>query len=145
MKKFLVLLVIFLSPLSWADDEVYTGVFSNKAISGYDAVAYFTQGEPVEGDEQWQTEYKGAQWLFSSQDNLNKFKADPDAFAPQYGGYCAWAVSVKSDFAPADPKQWAIVDGKLYLNYNASVKNWWDEDRAGHIAAADKNWPSLVN
>ena len=75
---------------------------------------------------------------------LNKFIENPEAYAPQYGGYCAWAVSAKNDFAPADPKQWAIVDGKLYLNYDAEVKQWWDDDRARHIAAADKNWPTLI-
>ena len=144
MKKLLALIFIFFSSPLLAADDVYTGIFSNKAVSGYDTVAYFTQGKPVKGDSKWQTEYKGADWYFSSQENLDKFTADPDAYAPQYGGYCAWAISAKNDFASADPNQWAIVDGKLYLNYDAEVKGWWDDDRAGHITQADKNWPILT-
>jgi len=144
MKKLFALLIMLFSFPTFAADEVYTGIFSNKAVSGYDTVAYFTEGKPVKGDSKWQTEYKGADWLFSSQENLNKFKANPEAYAPQYGGYCAWAISEKNDFASADPDHWAIVDGKLYLNYDAEVKKWWDEDRSGHISAADKNWPTLI-
>lgn len=144
MKKLFALIIVLFSLPALAADEISTGIFSNKAVSGYDTVAYFTQGKPVKGDSKWQTEYKGADWYFSSQANLDTFKADPEAYVPQYGGYCAWAVSAKNDFAPSDPQQWAIVDGKLYLNYNAEVKNWWDDDRAGHISQADKNWPTLI-
>lgn len=144
MNKLLALILSLMSFSVFAEDPIYTGFFSNKALDGYDTVAYFTDGKPIKGDKQWQTEYQGADWYFSSQENLNKFKADPQAYAPQYGGYCAWAVSAKNDFAPADPNQWAIVDGKLYLNYNAEIKAWWDDDRSGHITQADKNWPALL-
>ncbi|MFM2587519.1 YHS domain-containing (seleno)protein [Vibrio sp. TBV020] len=144
MNKLFALILSVVSFSAFSADLVSTGIFSNKAVSGYDTVAYFTEGKPVKGDSQWQTEYQGADWYFSSQDNLNKFKADPEAYAPQYGGYCAWAISAKNDFASSDPKQWAIVDGKLYLNYNAEVKSWWDDDRNGHIVQADKNWPTLI-
>ena len=144
MKKLLALLVMLISWPSWSADKISTGYFSNKAVSGYDTVAYFTEGKPVEGDSKWQVEYQGADWYFSSQENLDKFKADPEAYAPQYGGYCAWAVSAKNDFASSDPEQWAIVDGKLYLNYNQDVKKLWDNDRAGHIKQADVNWPNLI-
>lgn len=95
MKKLFALLIMLFSFPTFAADEIYTGIFSNKAVSGYDTVAYFTQGKPVKGDSKWQTEYKGADWYFSSQENLDKFKADPDAYAPQYGGYCAWAISAR--------------------------------------------------
>ncbi|EEX94814.1 hypothetical protein VIOR3934_05534 [Vibrio orientalis CIP 102891 = ATCC 33934] len=144
MNKLFALILSLMSFSVFAEDPVYTGFFSNKALDGYDTVAYFTDGKPVKGDKQWQTEYQGADWYFSSQENLNKFKADPQTYAPQYGGYCAWAVSAKNDFAPADPNQWAIVDGKLYLNYNAEVKAWWDDDRSGHITQGDQNWPALL-
>ncbi|GLT18679.1 hypothetical protein GCM10007938_24600 [Vibrio zhanjiangensis] len=144
MKKLLALLVLLISWPSWSADQIYTGYFSNKAVSGYDTVAYFTQGKPVKGDSKWKFEYQGADWYFSSQENLDKFKANPDDFAPQYGGYCAWAVAAKNDFASADPEQWAIVEGKLYLNYSADVKSLWDKDRAGFIEKADVNWPNLI-
>ncbi|TFH92272.1 YHS domain-containing (seleno)protein [Vibrio ouci] len=144
MNKLLALILSLMSFSVFAEDPIYTGFFSNKALDGYDTVAYFTDGKPVKGNKQWQTEYQGADWYFSSPENLNKFKADPQAYAPQYGGYCAWAVSAKNDFAPADPNQWAIVDGKLYLNYNAEIKAWWDDDRSGHITQGDQNWPALL-
>ena len=144
MKKLFLLFVLLLSTPVLAKDEISTSLFSNKALSGFDTVAYFTQGKAIEGSSQWQSEYKGADWYFSSQQNLDLFLSDPQRYAPQYGGYCAWAVSVKNDFAPSDPNQWAIVDGKLYLNYNAEVKQWWDQDQAGHIQVADQNWPTLI-
>ncbi|MGJ7095459.1 YHS domain-containing (seleno)protein [Vibrio hannami] len=127
-----------------AEDPVYTGIFSNKAVDGYDTVAYFTEGKPVKGSKEFKTEYMGADWYFASKENLDKFTADPEAFAPQYGGYCAWAIAEKSDFAPGDPEQWKIVDGKLYLNYNADIQNRWLKDVPGFIATGDKNWPKLI-
>lgn len=143
MKPLLFLLLNLFTFSSFAADSIYTGIFSNKAVSGYDTVAYFTEGKPVKGDSQWQTEYQGADWYFSSQQHLEMFKADPEKYAPQYGGYCAWAVSAKNDFASADPNYWAIVDGKLYLNYDRGVQEWWNDDRAGHIKQANANWVTL--
>lgn len=149
MKKIVLLLTLamsqlFLSFSVHAEDPVYTGIFSNKAVDGYDAVAYFTEGKPVKGSKKFKTEYMGADWYFSSQENLEKFTANPENFAPQYGGYCAWAIAEKNDFAPGDPEQWKIVNGKLYLNYNADIQQRWQKDIPGFIATGDKNWPLLV-
>ncbi|WP_434361711.1 YHS domain-containing protein [Parasalinivibrio latis] len=127
-----------------AADPIYTGFFSDKALGGYDTVAFFTEGKPVKGQKSFQTNYKGATWLFSSQQHLEMFEAEPDKYAPQYGGYCAWAIGAKNDLAPGDPKYWHIVDNKLYLNYNQSVQNDWLKDVPGFIASGDKNWPELV-
>ena len=113
------------------------------AINGYDPVAYFTDGQPVVGTKSHALKWMGAVWLFSSQENMATFEADPHEFAPQYGGYCAWAVS-QGYTAPTDPKAWHIEDGKLYLNYNADVQTNWLKDIPGHIASADKNWPSII-
>ncbi len=126
-----------------ASDPVYTGIFSDLAVSGYDAVAYFREGRPVEGSADFETEYEGATWRFASQENLDAFVADPAAYAPQYGGYCAWAVS-QGYTASGDPDYWKIVDGKLYLNYDADVQATWEEDIPGHIRSADGNWPSVL-
>ena len=126
-----------------ADKPVYTGFFSSVALSGYDPVAYFTENKPVKGDSRYSTEYQGAQWHFSSAVNRDAFVADPKRYAPQYGGYCAWAVS-EGDTASADPKLWKIIDGKLYLNYDADVQKKWELDIAGHIRKADKNWPAVL-
>ena len=127
-----------------AEPPIYTGLFSTRAVSGYDTVAYFTEGRPVEGKRAHAIEYKGATWLFSSAENLAAFRADPERYAPQFGGYCAWAVS-QGYTASADPDNWAIVDDRLYLNYSDDVQATWNEDRAGFIAAAKENWPTLVD
>lgn len=102
MKRLLGLLLLFVSSVSLAEDEIYTSFLSNKALSGYDTVAYFTEGEPVKGSSDFSTLYKNAQWYFSSKENLELFLNNPNQYAPQYGGYCAWAVSEKNDFAPGD-------------------------------------------
>lgn len=129
---------------AFADPPVHTGLFSSRAVSGYDTVAYFTEGRPVKGDRRFSTEYLGATWLFSSAENLAAFEADPARYAPRYGGYCAWAVS-QGYTASGDPEHWAIVDDRLYLNYDGKVQATWNTDRAGFIELADENWPGLVD
>lgn len=120
---------------------VYVGVEGgNIAVSGYDAVSYFEgDGVPVKGSEAFAVEHDGAVYHFASAEHAEKFSADPAAYMPQYGGHCAWAMS-RGYLAPGDPLQYAVVGGKLYLNFNAEVKAKWDTDRAGFIAAAEKNW-----
>jgi len=145
MKKIVLGFLLFFSAQLLAGDEIYTGFFSNKAISGYDTVSYFTQGKPVKGNKKFQYKYKQANWFFASEENMNKFKENPEKYAPQYGGHCAWAVSEQNDKVSADPLRWNIVDGKLYLNYDAGIKNKWEKNITGFIQQADKNWPALVN
>ena len=125
------------------DAEVYTGTFSSLAVGGYDPVAYFKVGRPVQGAAQFSTEYKGATWRFASKENLDAFRANPVAFAPQYGGYCSWAVA-QGYTASGDPQVWKIVNGKLYLNYDTSVQAKWEKDIPGFISKADRNWPSVL-
>lgn len=132
------------SPTLAREDEVYTGTFSSLAVGGYDPVAYFESGAPVEGSSQFELQHKGATWRFVSQDHLDKFRSNPDAYAPQYGGYCAWAVS-NGYTASGDPNAWKIVDGKLYLNYDKSVQAEWEKDVPGHITKANGNWPSVLD
>jgi YHS domain-containing protein len=113
------------------------------AISGYDPVAYFTDGKPVEGSSDFTTTWQGATWRFASAAHRDRFVADPDGFAPQYGGYCAWAVA-NGKTAGIDPEAWKIVAGKLYLNYSKDVQARWEKDVPGNIAKADANWPKLL-
>ncbi len=134
-------LVLAAAPAN-AAAPVYTGFFSNQAVSGYDTVAYFTDGKPVKGKSSITHEYMGAVWQFASEANKAKFVANPKKYAPQYGGYCAWAIS-QGYTASGDPKYWKIVDSKLYLNYDASVQRRWEKNIPGFIADADKNWPSI--
>lgn len=136
--------IAVMTPAAYAEkDAVYTGRFSNTALQGYDTVAYFTKGEPTKGSSEFTTIYQGAEFQFASQENLTLFLADPEKYAPQYGGYCAWAVA-QGDTAKGDARRWAIVDGKLYLNYNKGIQKKWDKDRAGFITSADANWPTVL-
>ena len=127
-----------------AEPPVYTGTLSNTALGGYDAVSFFTPGAPVEGARDFETTYNGATWRFSSAENLARFEADPVAYAPQYGGYCAWAIA-QGYTAKGDPRYATVVAGKLYLNFNADILARWQEDIPGFIATADANWPQVLN
>lgn len=110
---------------------------------GYDVVAYFLEGKPVLGDESLTFEWMGATWLFTSKTNRDLFIKSPPDYAPQFGGYCAYAVG-NNYTANGDPLAWSIVEGKLYLNYNASVRKTWLKDAATLIAKGNANWPALV-
>ena len=125
-----------------ADEAIYTGFLSNTAVDGYDTVAFFNQSKPVKGSSDFETTYQGATFKFSSAENLATFEANSEKYAPQYGGHCAWAVS-QGYTAKGDPNHWRIVDGKLYLNYNAAVQRDWEQDIPGFIKLADGNWPEL--
>lgn len=115
---------------------------SGTAINGYDPVAYFTQKKPVKGDAAYSYNWDGAEWRFSSTENLATFTANPEKYAPKYGGYCAYAVS-RGYTAPTDPEAWTVVDGALYLNYSKGVRSRWQSDQAANIVVGDKNWPGL--
>lgn len=113
------------------------------AIDGTDAVAYHTIGAPVQGDRAFTVDYMGAAWQFASAENRDAFAANPTAYAPQYGGFCAYAVS-EGYTASTVPEAWTIVDGKLYLNFSTRVRSRWEQDIPARIAAADANWPGLI-
>ena len=114
------------------------------AIDGYDAVAYVTDGRPVVGASQFETKWNGALWRFASSAHRAAFLKDPERYAPQFGGYCAYAVS-QGYTANGDPRVWKIVDGGLYLNYSASVQRKWEKDIRGYIAKARSNWPAVLD
>jgi len=124
-------------------EPTYTGFFSDKAIRGYDTVAYFTEGKPVKGSNEFSTEHNGATWLFSSKRNLELFLADPTQYAPQYGGYCAYAVANNAT-ASIKPELFTIHQGKLYLNYSKGINEKWLANKEDYIADADVNWPTLL-
>ncbi len=113
------------------------------AIDGSDPVAYFTEGRPVAGDASITHDWNGATWRFSSDENRAAFAADPEAYAPQYGGYCAFAVS-EGYTASTIPEAWTIHEGKLYLNFSRGVQRRWARDIPGRVAAADANWPGVL-
>ena len=113
------------------------------AVRGTDVVAYVTEGRPVTGRAEFTHAWRGADWRFASAANRDRFAADPDRYAPAYGGFCAYAVS-EGYTAPIDPAAWRIVNGRLYLNYDRSVQRRWERDIPGRIARADANWPRLA-
>ena len=138
-------LVLLSAPASQArSPEIYSGILSTTAVGGYDPVAYFTEGKPVQGKRDITFAWKGMTWRFASEQNRELFKARPEAYAPQYGGYCAWAVS-RGYTAKGDPRHWKVVDGRLYLNYDAGVQKDWEKDVPGNIAKGDKHWPGVLD
>ena len=121
-----------------------TFVEDGAAIRGYDTVAYHTERKPVRGRSDFSYEYNGAVWLFSTEQNLAVFRQDPEKYAPQYGGYCAYGMS-KGYVVPTDPDAWSVVDGKLYLNFSTGVRKTWLKDVPGNVAKADANWAEKVS
>jgi YHS domain-containing protein len=114
------------------------------ALSGYDAVAYFTESKAVPGKAEFEHAWNGARWRFASAANRDRFAAAPETYAPQFGGYCAWAVS-RGYTASGDPNAWSVVGGKLYLNYSMKVRAQWEQDVPGNIAKGVANWPSVLS
>ncbi|MAS86782.1 MAG: YHS domain protein [Micavibrio sp.] len=137
----LIIMLCFASFYGMAQAEpVYTGVFNDLAVSGYDTVAYFAQNKAVEGEKSISVDWQGAEWRFSSERNKQTFLNNPEKYAPQYGGYCAYALGAKDDLVSSDPQSWTIVNGKLYLNYDKDIRDRWIENKDDFIAEADKNW-----
>jgi YHS domain-containing protein len=145
-RRTLVAAVLILAPFAAQakSAEIYTGFLSSTAVGGHDPVAYFTEGRPVAGKSDFTHQWKGVTWRFASAKNRDLFKAKPEAYAPQYGGYCAWAVS-QGYTAKGDPNHWKIVDGKLFLNYDANVQRNWEKDIPGHVTNANRNWPKVLD
>lgn len=119
-------------------------VFATKegAISGYDAVAYFSENKPVEGEKENTFIWKGEKWYFSTPANLATFKSNPEKYTPQFGGYCAYGVA-DGHKAKTDPQAWTILDGKLYLNYSKEVLQLWRKDQKNYIIKANENWAEV--
>jgi YHS domain-containing protein len=117
-------------------------ITDGKAIHGYDPVAFFTESKPVKGDTSIAINWQGATWLFASVANRDKFLQQPEAYAPQYGGYCAYGVS-DGHKAPTQIDTWSIVEDKLYFNYSQRVKQLWSKEIPGHIKKANTNWQGM--
>jgi YHS domain-containing protein len=147
MRAWLGVLLLVLAASGFATAAAAGGVVNSSflgsvAIEGTDPVAYFTEGKPVAGSSEFEHDWMGATWRFASAKNRDLFAADPEKYAPQYGGYCAWAVS-QGYTAKIDPEAWSIVDDKLYLNYSKDVQTQWSQDIPGNITKGDANWPKL--
>ncbi len=125
--------------------HAYSGEFhetNGVAIQGYDPVAYVTESKPARGSAAFSSVYKGSTFHFVSAASRDMFNADPQKFAPQYGGFCAFGVS-RGYKAATSPDAFTVLDGKLYLNYNAEVQAMWSKDRPAYIRKADENWSAV--
>lgn len=113
-----------------------------RALNGYDPVTYFTDGTAQMGVESITAEYNGASWWFVSEADRELFLADPGHYAPAYDGHCAWALA-DGRKVRSDPQAWRIVNGRLYLNFNADIQARWERDIPGNLERSEANWPAL--
>ncbi len=132
-----------IAPVAQAQDLPVFYVTGGAAIAGYDAVSYFNDGTPVRGQPEYAVMWKGAEWHFASAENREAFERNPRAFAPQFGGYCAYAMAMGS-LSSTDPKAWQVVDGRLYLTHSPAIERIWSEDPAEYIRMADAHWPLVL-
>ena len=131
--------------LTFAAHAAFAGEFFEAdgfALHGYDPVAYFDSDQPTKGSPTHAYTYKGSRFLFASAANLEKFKADPEAYAPQYRGFCALGTA-NGYKVSTQPDAYKVVDGKLYLNHDRKVLDIWKRDEPGNIVKANKNWPEV--
>ena len=143
MKRFLIIAALtFITAIQTYAQQSEIFAPGGKAIKGYDPVAFFKESKPVKGSEKFQYKWKDATWFFSSNENLEAFKTDPEKYAPQYGGYCAYGTS-QGHKAPTQTDTWSVVNDKLYFNYNDKVKELWTKDQANLIKVADEKWPEV--
>lgn len=142
MKKFNSIVFLFFIALNVQAQKSSVFVSEGKAIRGYDPVAFFKEAKPLMGADSLSCRWKDADWFFSSRENLENFKADPENYAPQFGGYCAYGTS-KGHKAPTKTETWTIVDGKLYFNYDSKVKAMWTKNQKALIEKADEIWVDL--
>ncbi len=136
--------MIFFAAAALAAPEINASFIGKIAIEGTDPVAYFTEAKATKGSSDFTHSLKGAKWRFKNKANRDAFAANPEKYAPQFGGYCSWAVS-RGYTAPIDPEAWTIHKGKLYLNYSKGVRSEWAQDIPGNISKAEKNWPQVLN
>lgn len=145
MKKITILfaaILFFAANINAQKAQVFS--VDGKAIKGYDPVAFFTQSKAMKGADSLTYNWNDANWYFTSRENMEKFKANPTAYAPQYGGYCAYGASDgEGHKAPTETDTWTIVNGKLYFNYNKKVKGFWVKKEDELIKKADANWEAL--
>jgi YHS domain-containing protein len=138
--KMILISVIFMLPLAGMIG-IAPGASAEEtvAIKGYDTVAYFKSGKALKGTKDFTFSWHGMTWFFQSKENRDLFAASPEKYAPQYDGWCAWAMTEARKSA-TDPEVWKIVDGKLYLNCSRAAYEKWSRDIPGHIKKADEIW-----
>jgi YHS domain-containing protein len=130
---------VLLLLIGFGGTAVGTSPADDLAIKGYDTVAYFKAGKALKGNRYFTFQWHGMTWYFLTKENRDLFAASPEKYAPQYDGFCAWAMTEERK-AITDPEVWKIVDGKLYLNCSMEAYEKWSKDIPGNIKKADANW-----
>ena len=131
-----------LAAASTSSSNGLTAAGAPLAIHGYDAVAYFTTGRAERGLAEFSAKWNDVVYRFASRESLRAFQADPERYAPQFGGFCAYGVSVGKKF-DGDPEVFRIVDGKLYFNLNPEIQATWEKELKKNIARADELWSEI--
>ncbi|MBB1440928.1 hypothetical protein H5202_20170 [Shewanella sp. SG41-4] len=142
IKSVVIAASLLVSSLSFAADIDVNADTNDVAIHGYDSVAYFTDSKATKGSPEYTASYKSAIYQFSNAVNRDLFKAEPEKFAPQFGGFCAMGVALNKKL-DTDPTAWKVVDGKLYLNLNKAVQQKWLTDVSGHLVTANRVWSGI--
>jgi YHS domain-containing protein len=142
VRRSLFVVAMLVAAVSVASADPVNRSRAGLALGGYDPVAYFSDGRAVVGSAAFAHVHEGTTYHFASAAHRDTFAADPVRYLPQYGGFCAWAVS-RGYTAPTDPLAWRIVDGRLFLNYSRSVQRTWEQDVPGNIRKGNANWPGL--
>ncbi len=142
MKRLSLFFLVFFAHSAWTADAVFNQ--SGVAVNGYDVVAYHVEAEAIKGESSYSHNWNNVDWYFSNKANRDAFVISPERYAPQYGGFCAYAAS-KGSLAPTDPHAWTVYRDKLYLNYSSSVKDIWKRNIDKYIEQADLNWKWLKN
>ena len=140
-KSFLIVAFLFFAFQSVHAANVINKDKSGLALKGFDVVAYFKEGKAVEGKKDFEHTWMDATWRFSTAENRDLFAKDPEKYAPQFGGYCAFGVT-SGYLAPIDPTAWKVVDDKLYLNYDSEIQKRWAKDIPGNIKKGHEKWPA---
>ena len=129
---------------AWAGSKPAVNISRGQlALRGYDAVSYWAENRPTPGVAEFEYRRYGAVWRFSTAANRDTFARNPARYTPEFGGYCAYAVS-RGYTADGDPNVWRMVDGRLYLNYSTRAQKLWEEDIPGNIASGRRNWPGVL-
>lgn len=142
IKHFLAIALVAITTVSFAQKD--NKAVNSLAIKGYDPVAYFLEAKAVKGDKSISTIQNGKTYYFASKNNKALFLKDRATYEPQYGGYCAYAMS-ENQKAPIQPEAFTIVDNKLYLNYNLETRTKWQKEQKERIGKADINWETQKN
>ncbi|WP_237217127.1 YHS domain-containing (seleno)protein [Ruegeria lacuscaerulensis] len=132
-----------IAPAAFAQELPVFYKTDGAAMAGYDVVSYFGDGAPVRGLPEYSVVWKGAEWHFATAENQAAFEMNPRAYAPQFGGYCAYAMA-QGELVSTDPALWRVIDGRLYLTHSREIERMWIQDTAGYIEMAEAHWPVVL-